>query len=242
MKRLGILIMLIYGYNNLFPQDRISISFNFSPIVSNRILKTNVDSIRQNHSSTDSFIKDRDEVDKSQSGLKTGFNIFYEFDNGLICYSGLSYVFQRIKQSTIFPSGNYIYGGSIIPNYGNGYSLNTEFHYLSVPIGIKLKILTKNRIDIGINSGISFDYLIHSKSIVYKDPNTNVDNVKYNNFTSEMDIGFDCDYLINDRLSVFLRPNFNIFIFPNLKDFDIIRQYNYYYAFDFGIKYKINSH
>jgi hypothetical protein len=244
MRKLGILIILIYSFSNLYSQDKVSISFNFSPILSYRILNSNVDSLSLLQKKTNSYINGRNKVDNSLLGLKIGFNLYYDLNTRFSIYSGLNYIYQRISQSTLLPIAYYTVNGDQISfSSDKFYSLkNSEHYYLSVPFGLKCNFLNQKSLNFSIFSGFSFDYLIHSKLIDHGNPYIYDNNLKINDFTSEFNLGLYCNYMINNNFNVFFKPNFNIFIIPNIIEYNVVRQYNYYYAFELGIKYKINSH
>jgi len=244
MRKLGIFILLIYSFSNLYSQDKISVSFNFSPILSNRILNSSVDTLPLLQKNTNTYINGRNKVDRSLFGLKMGFNLYYDLNTRFSIYSGLNYIFQRISQSTLLPIEYFSINGYQISYSSNKfYSLkNSEYYYLSVPIALKYNFLNQKLLILSITSGLSFDYLIHSKLIDSGNTYTFDGNLKINDVTSEFNIGLNCDYMINNNFDIFCKPNFNMFIIPNIVEYNKVRQYNYYCAFEIGIKYKINSH
>ncbi|MCG8582666.1 MAG: hypothetical protein MI866_22270, partial [Bacteroidales bacterium] len=91
-----------------------------------------------------------------------------------------------------------------------------SYNYLSVPITIRYKLMSKNRITLGVRGGVSLDkFLKQEKEIVYgidygsnsKTPNLNLSAV----------LSFPIEYKINERLGLLFEPQINSMLLDNEK-------------------------
>jgi hypothetical protein len=243
MKKALFTILTLSIFYNLYSQDRLSVSINVAPILSNRFLKSKKDSVNKFVSSND-YIKGRDNQDRALLGFKAGINLIYRTSSNISIYSGITYLHQRVSHSLILPITRFetINGQLklVMDKYG---SYDANYNYLSIPVGVMIKVFNKDKFEIGFNGGLSFDYLISRKDI-----NANVgvfpdqyESYVVKNFCTELTLGLESNYLVNKRMIMFFRPNFNYFLSPNLTDYNAISQNNYYFGLDIGLRYKINA-
>jgi hypothetical protein len=91
-----------------------------------------------------------------------------------------------------------------------------SYTYISIPISIRYRLLEKNRIEVGIRGGLSFDkFLSEEKEIIYGiDYGSNAD---FPNINFSAIIGCPIDYKINEKFGLLIEPQFNSMILDNEK-------------------------
>jgi hypothetical protein len=128
-----------------------------------------------------------------------------------------------------------------------------NYKYLKFPIFADYKFIEIKDFSIGLNVGLSTDFLIDHKIAQnsYRNDNS-LSEWKYSKITLSALTGLEFEYRIK-KFILYTNPFYYQYITSNVKyDFEdtqgiynnanvSIRQHNYYYGLEFGLKYSINS-
>lgn len=237
--KLLILFLNIFLFSNiLFSQEKLSISVNICPILTNRSLITSDDYVSE-YVTTNEYINGRNSMDYSLFGLKTGLDINTFLNDIFGFYLGFGYIYQKISHSYQFTPIEYNMGGNVIVYRPEFQSYIASYQYLSIPVGIILNINTSKKFIFNIHFGAALDFLIHKQDM---DTYTGIYTYTSNSFVTELNLGLNCAYRFNSRLDLLLKPNINYSISSNLVDYSVIYQHNYYFGVEVGLKYIIRSY
>jgi len=243
MKRIIFEVVFLLLMTRLLCQEKVSYSFQITPIISKSFLNSNKDSVIHLISSKD-YIHNRYNLDIPLVGYKISLNINYKLNYRIEIYSGLNYTHQRITHSFVFPIAKYIVvdgqSYTVTGFYGTFYS---SYHYISIPIGVQMNILKINKNSLSIGNSYSIDYLVGSKDIkpILSTPTYYERYFEAKNFCLAGNLGIQYEFLYNESVSLYIRPNFNLNLTPNLVDRDAINQFNYYIGIDFGIRFHLQK-
>ena len=146
-----------------------------------------------------------------------------------------------------FISPPYTFQGRI--TYINSYySYKVVNNFISIPIAFALKLFTIDKFALFADIGLSEDYLF-SKKVPDFDFHLQGTNIypdygitSYNKYSTESNLGLTVNYKFNEKMNIYLKPNFNYFITKNLVEYRSVRQNNYYFGLDLGIRVSINGH
>lgn len=230
------------GEINIHQEKKCRISFSISPIIANRILSSNSDTIELSSISVPKYIDESNRICKNNIGYKFGMEINYNIKDKLQVYTGLGFLSFEFEYVMAWAEpAKFSTPENPNPGITYDYVISAVNHkYLTIPLGINCELFSTGQISLGVNGEISVGYLLNPQDrniLLYSSPKEyyTYSIVSSSHFTFIGAVGLNIEYKYNKQLSLFCRPNFSISIVPNHKLFSKIDQRDYHWASDLGI-------
>jgi len=220
-------------------ENEFILSVYYSPSISYRNIKST--------NSNWNFLTDNlDSIEKPNSNKNFGLNCEIKLSQRLNVGIGVGINNLSEKFSRVFVT-------SIQPFKIESRNFYNTYQYLKFPIFVDYKFIRIKDFSIGINAGFSTDFLIDYKIGRYSQRNDNsMSEWKYNKIALSVLTGLDFEYRIK-KFILYVNSSYSQNITSNVKyDFEdtqglynnvnvSIKQHNYYYGFELGLKYCIKT-
>lgn len=270
MNRLLIIGLLILISTKTYSQKKYDIEFYGGPLYSYRVYKS-LNYVDPNLSPTYRHGKDYfDNVFKPETNqlekpiilYSAGFKVSRELTNKVNIQLGLEYTSVGEKADYgLSPVYKYVdWGGVQLPTPSNeNYHLvmTYNYNYFSIPISLRYKLYSLNKIEILPSIGMSLDFLINKKVNNTSEDNEikvaskfDNNNHEFKKISSAISFGLEFNYSISNKLKFYISPNFKQFILPNetvmpemsisggdTYFFDKINKYNFTIGINTGLRF-----
>jgi hypothetical protein len=270
MNRLLIIGLLFLFSTKIHSQKKYDIEFYGGPLYSYRVYKSlnYVDpnlspTYRQGKDFFDNVFKtEADELEKPIIRYSAGFKVSSDITNKVNIQLGLEYTsIGEEADYGLSPLYKFVNLGGVqvlMPSSENYHLVMTyDYNYFSIPISLRYKFYSFNKIEIVPSIGMSLDFLINKKVNNTSEDNEikvvskfDKSNHEIKNFSSAISIGFEFNYSISNNLKFFISPNFKQYILPNetvmpelhisggeTYYFDKINKYNFTLGFNTGLRF-----
>ncbi|MES2617701.1 MAG: hypothetical protein V4613_07480 [Bacteroidota bacterium] len=206
--------------------------FSFAPLLSHSALSLGKQS-SQSNTNAQYDRQYRQKTDKSIWGFTVGWTGGFE-KNRHHLYTGLQYskmgyqlLVKNIERiDLVSTSVPFVYQNVATDSFalrkkddGASYVTNS-FHYLNIPIGYSYQLMNKSKFSIGINGQLSYNYLLHSKALLYDESSGYYikQNVQNESQLSRSNLiiggGFEINYNLNKNSSLSFRPLYHYTLKP----------------------------
>lgn len=209
------------------------------------------------------FKPETNQLEKPIILYSAGFKFSRELTNKVNVQLGLEYTSVGEEADYgLSPVYKYVdWGGGVqLPTLSSeNYHLvmTYRYNYFAVPVSIRYKLCSFNKIEIVPSIGMSLDFLINKKvNNTSKDNEISIaskfdySNHEFNNFSCAISTGIELNYSISSKLKFYISPNFKHYILPNETVmprlhitggdtfyFDKINKYNFTIGINTGLRF-----